>query len=149
VSATNDPQIVLRNKHFDQELIQQRLDSRSENLHPHLIVTPISNIDKLKMLFYPDTQEVILFLIALFLSYIVVGPSIQVAYTDPALVTVLGLISISLYTYRWRYSSIFDAMRRREKAMQALIDGEKTVVVELKLIGMVVSLIILYYGFSY
>ena len=64
------------------------------------------------------------------------------------LIPILGLISFTFYGYRHGYSSIYDAMDRRRKMMETIEKEKDKVAVEFKLIGIIVSTYIIFYGFS-
>jgi hypothetical protein len=113
-------------------------------------INDITKLSMLKMLLYPDLKDIILFFLAIFFSHVVFRSLIQTEYSDPILIPVLGLIAFTFYGLRNGYTSLYDAIDKRRKIMDELSMSEETgkIIVEIKLIGIIVSTFIIFYGYS-
>jgi hypothetical protein len=106
---------------------------------------PISILHKLKLVFYPDRIEVGLMLFSIVTGWYLLAWILGEELTLPGLFVYGGLIGSGLFSYRWCFSSIYDAERSRLNILQRHAMGED-IVVNFKVTGLLSSFVFVYLG---
>ena len=113
-----------------------------------------SSREILRHLLVPDLYEILIFVFSIVLTYLIFVPLFRIppnAYS--VLIAYAGIMMTMLYFTRWGYSSIFHFLQEQEKAIEKLMELEQNeeeknlYVFNLKIIGILVSLVFLTVGF--
>jgi hypothetical protein len=105
----------------------------------------ISILHKLKLVFYPDRIEVGLMLFSIVTGWYLLAWILGEEMTLPGLFVYAGLIGSGLFSYRWCFSSVYDAERSRNNILQRHAMGEE-IVANFKVTGLLSSFVFVYLG---
>ncbi|MHA2100692.1 MAG: hypothetical protein ACW99A_18640 [Candidatus Kariarchaeaceae archaeon] len=107
-------------------------------------IKEITNWDKLIMLLAPNSGEIARLFVSLGITY-VVSLLLQFPFLSFTMIKFYGMAALSVYGYTWAFAGPSHYAARNDRIRKELHDG-KEVVVEIKLFGFIISIIIIYFG---